>query len=120
MDEVKTAELRHYASPYYDPVKAHEYYMRTRELKGRSTSSLNDEGKKVWSYTKNNIKSEKAAKVKEEQEKRALKIKQLRAKAEATREQITSKLKTLNNKLSEDAAAEKKISTMKKFRFREH
>ena len=113
MDEVKTAELRHYASPYYDPVKAHEYYMRTRELKGRSTSSLNDEGKKVWSYTKNNIKSEKAAKVKEEQEKRALKIKQLRAKAEATREQITSKLKTLNNKLSEDAAAEKKISTMK-------
>lgn len=108
MDEVKTAELRHYASPYYDPVKAHEYYMRTRELKGRSTSSLNDEGKKVWSYTKNNIKSEKAAKVKEEQEKRALKIKQLRTKAEATREQITSKLKTLNNKLSEDAAAEKK------------
>ena len=27
--------LQHYASPYYDPVKAHEYYMRTRELKGR-------------------------------------------------------------------------------------
>lgn len=107
-DEVKTAELRHYASQYYDPVKAHEYYMRTRELKGRSTSSLNDEGKKVWSYAKNNIKSEKAAKVKAEQEKRALKIKQLRAKAEATREQISSKLKTLNNKLSEDAAAEKK------------
>ena len=25
--------LQHYASPYYDPVKAHEYYMRTRELK---------------------------------------------------------------------------------------
>ena len=23
--------LQHYASPYYDPVKAHEYYMRTRE-----------------------------------------------------------------------------------------
>lgn len=21
--------LQHYASPYYDPVKAHEYYMRT-------------------------------------------------------------------------------------------
>ena len=91
--KLKPLELRHYASPYYDPVKAHEYYMRTRELKGRSTSSLNDEGKKVWSYTKNNIKSEKVAKVKEEQEKRALKIKQLRAKAEATREQITSKLR---------------------------
>ena len=29
-----------------NPVKAHEYYMRTRELKGRrSTTKLNDEGK---------------------------------------------------------------------------
>ena len=38
--------LQHYASPYYDPVKAHEYYMRTRELKGRrSTTKLNDERK---------------------------------------------------------------------------
>ena len=24
-----------HASQYYDPVKAHEYYLRTRELKGR-------------------------------------------------------------------------------------
>ena len=47
MDEPKVAVLRHYASPYYDPEKAHEYYMRTRELKGRSTTSLNDEGKKI-------------------------------------------------------------------------
>ena len=47
MDELKVAVLRHYASPYYDPEKAHEYYMRTRELKGRSTTSLNDEGKKI-------------------------------------------------------------------------
>ena len=39
--------LQHYASPYYDPVKAHEYYMRTRELKGRrSVQKLSDEGKK--------------------------------------------------------------------------
>lgn len=28
-------QLLHYASPYYDPVKAHEYYMRHRKLKGR-------------------------------------------------------------------------------------
>lgn len=34
-----------YANPYYDPVKAHEYYMKNRELKGRSTSGLNEEGK---------------------------------------------------------------------------
>lgn len=32
MDEPKVAVLRHYASPYYDPQKAHEYYMRTHSL----------------------------------------------------------------------------------------
>ena len=32
--------LQHYASPYYDPVKAHEYYMRTRELKAVSYTHL--------------------------------------------------------------------------------
>ena len=100
MDEPKVAVLRHYASPYYDPQKAHEYYMRTRELKGRSTTSLNDEGKKIWSYTKNNIKSEKTAKVKEEQEKRDQKITELRAKADATKEQISSRLKELNEALT--------------------
>ena len=108
MDEPKVAVLRHYASPYYDPEKAHEYYMRTRELKGRSTTSLNDEGKKIWSYTKNNIKSEKAAKVKEEQEKRDQKITELREKAEATKEQISSRLKELNEALTQNASDRKK------------
>lgn len=108
MDEPKVAVLRHYASPYYDPQKAHEYYMRTRELKGRSTTSLNDDGKKIWSYTKNNIKSEKAAKVKEEQEKRDQKITELREKAEATKEQISSRLKELNETLTQNASDRKK------------
>lgn len=108
MAEAKMAVLQHYASPYYDPEKAHEYYMRTRELKGRSTTTLNDDGKKIWSYTKNTIKTEKKAKVKEEQEKRDQKIKELRAKAEATREQISSRLKELNEALTEEASDKKK------------
>lgn len=28
-----TESFEHYASKYYDPVKAHEYYMKTRHLK---------------------------------------------------------------------------------------
>lgn len=28
-----TESFEHYASKYYDPVKAHEYYMKTRQLK---------------------------------------------------------------------------------------
>ena len=35
----RSDELTHYASKYYDPVKAHEYYMRTRKLKGRQTAA---------------------------------------------------------------------------------
>ena len=31
-------EIYHYASKYYDPVKAHEYYMQKRVSKGRTTS----------------------------------------------------------------------------------
>lgn len=33
----KDDEIYHYASKYYDPVKAHEYYMQRRELKGRAS-----------------------------------------------------------------------------------
>lgn len=83
-----------------------------RELKGRSTTSLNDEGKKIWSYTKNNIKSEKAAKVKEEQEKRDQKITELREKAEATKEQISSRLKELNEALTQNASDRRKASIL--------
>lgn len=54
-------ELSHYASPYYDPVKAHEYYMRTRELKGQknSTAGLNEEGKGAATYVKGQIEGER-------------------------------------------------------------
>ena len=78
---------------------------------GRKSKTLwtaNDEGKKIWSYTKNNIKSEKAAKVKEEQEKRDQKITELREKAEATKEQISSRLKELNEALTQNASDRKK------------
>ena len=101
-------ELRHYASKYYDPVKAHEYYMRNRELKGRrSTSKLSDEGKKVWQYTKQQITEEKKANVEAEKEAKDQKTEELREKASATRERITAKLKELNEKLSKKANADK-------------
>ena len=80
--------------------------MRTRELKGRrSTTKLNDEGKKVWAYTKNEISGKKKEKVKEEQEKRKQKIAELRAKAKVTREQISAKLKELNAQLTEESSS---------------
>lgn len=46
-----TESFEHYASKYYDPVKAHEYYMKARHLKGYDTQgkTLNDEGKQAKS-----------------------------------------------------------------------
>lgn len=56
--------LAHYASPYYDPQKAHEYYMKNRELKSRSsTAKLNDEGKNAAKYVKEQLTTERKQKV---------------------------------------------------------
>ena len=101
-------ELMHYASKYYDPVKAHEYYMRTRELKGRrSMSRLNDEGKEIWTYTKNEIGNEKKQKLSEAQETRRRNIETLRQQASETRERISSRLKELNQLLNERSKQQK-------------
>lgn len=63
------SDLMHYASPYYDPVKAHEYYMKNRELKGRrSTAGLNEEGKKAAAYVKKQLLEEKKRRIKESSE----------------------------------------------------
>lgn len=56
MDDI----LKHYASKYYDPVKAHEYYEAHKKLKSRtSTAGLNEEGRKVASYVRTQITNEK-------------------------------------------------------------
>ncbi len=85
--------LAHYASKYYDPVKVHEYYMRNRELSGRSAKTLTKEGKEVWRMTKANITSEKKQVLKTEQEAHKQKVEVLRNEAKETRERISDKLK---------------------------
>lgn len=99
-------ELTHYASKYYDPAKAHEYYLKNRQLKGRTTAGLSDEGKNIWIDTKANITSAKkrdieAAKLKKEQE-----IESLRSKAQATRKSISAKLKRLRIMLTDEYKSE--------------
>lgn len=51
--------LKHYSSDYYDPAKAHEYYLKNRQLKGRTPGALSSEGKDIWTDTKANIYTEK-------------------------------------------------------------
>ena len=48
-----------YASKYYDPVKAHEYYMKNRKLKGRrSSKGMSQSQKEQWAYAKNQLSEE--------------------------------------------------------------
>lgn len=67
--------LTHYASPYYDPVKAHEYYEQHKKLKGRSsTAGLNEKGREAAKYIKKSLDEERAnvTKSREAQKKRDL------------------------------------------------
>lgn len=54
-----------YASQYYDPQKAHEYYEKHKQLKGRqsrtSTAGLNEAGKIASKQVREAIKEERKA-----------------------------------------------------------
>ena len=118
------SDLMHYASPYYDPVKAHEYYMRTRELKGRrSTAGLNDDGKAASQYVKERLRNEKRQKIESSKNSRDLKLsrsnenkkKSLERQREAKKSQISehkaltqSKIDSLKERLSSMSSADRK------------
>ena len=92
--------LIHYASPYYDPVKAHEYYEQHKQLKGRPTGRLTDEGKKIWKITKMNIDQ---AKKRDNDEARLIKIysvQEFQKKAKEQRAIVQSKLTELLNAIN--------------------
>lgn len=62
LDENKD-ELKHYASEYYDPDKAHEYYIKHRKLKGQhSSANLNEDGKAAAKYVKERLNTEQKQK----------------------------------------------------------
>ena len=49
--------IQHYASKYYDPVYAHEYYEKHKKLKGRN--HLSEKGKEVADYVTKKINEER-------------------------------------------------------------
>lgn len=105
-------ELLHYASPYYDPVKAHEYYMRTRELKGRkSTSKLNDEGKNAAKYVRERLTEEKKGLIKTHKDTTDSMINEKRnsknSSTKSYRERINSEISHLRDKLKGMSREEK-------------
>jgi len=94
--------ISHYASPYYDPEKAHEYYMRTRELKGRkSTAGLNDEGKAAAKYVKEQLTSERKKVISDKKDEHT-------NINESYKNQMQSKIDSLRDKLKRMSKFEKR------------
>lgn len=75
-----------YASKYYDPAKAHEYYMKRRQLKGRnertSTKGLSEEGKSTAKYVKEQIMAERKEAYKRLKELLQSRIKEIKSSME--------------------------------------
>lgn len=100
--------ISHYASENYDPKKAHEYYLRTRELQGRgtgnSTKGFNQRQREGWSYAKAQVAKTKSSKINSAQSTKDQAIEQTRAQAQALRSDISAKLKAFSDSLTKQHA----------------
>lgn len=96
--------LSHYASQYYDPVKAREYYLRTRELKGRKPMS--EKQKSAWDYAKGQIKEAEKGEVDAATKARQEAIENSRNRAAMLRAAISQKLKDALEQASRGLKAE--------------
>lgn len=88
--------LAHYASEYYDPVKAHEYYLRNRELKGRQTTTgMTEKQREGWGYAKAQVSERQKADIQNAAASRQALLEQLRETTKAKREEIGESLRSL-------------------------
>lgn len=105
-------DLMHYASPYYDPVKAHEYYMKHRELKKRkSVATLNDKGKEAARYVKDQLTSERKEKQQDVRDEANADVSSV--KSQATRNIETAREKKLQQIENHKAVMNAKIENLR-------
>lgn len=105
-------DLWHYASKYYDPVKAKEYYERTKKLKGRQpaqpqlTKEQRERQTSAKAYVREQVSTQRTAAQKAAAEKQKARLEKLQKDAEATRDRIVEKLNALVEKLKADIEVE--------------
>ena len=86
--------LAHYASKYYDPVKAHEYYEEHKKLKGRNKVTLTEEGRQIARNVKENLNAEKSGKIQRSNE-------QTKAINDSNAKHLSNKIASLNKFLQQ-------------------
>lgn len=105
-------ELKHYASEYYDPKKAHEYYEQHKQLKGRrTTAGLSETGKAAAAYAKSKIDEERNAKLASETERHAKEEEQRQKERQQSLENhkavMTQRITSLNKALKRMSKADR-------------
>lgn len=86
----------------YDPVKAHEYYERTKQLKGRNRKPLRGIKKEGWAYVQSVVRDQKKEELKTLSEKNKANTEALRATAKSRRDEISAQIKNLLASVSAD------------------
>lgn len=102
-----------HGSQFYDPAKAHEYYLKTRDLKGRrSAGQLKSKKKKeAWAYVQSQVAAKNKTDVKTASVAQTAKTKQIHATAQARQKELADKLKGIMHELSLKHQAESKKLT---------
>lgn len=108
-----------YANKYYDPVKAHEYYEKHKQLKGRKTSTkgMTSTQKEMAAYVKDKLNAEKKQKIqavtsdsKSQKEKVTAQAQKQRAEfSEQCSEKIAALRKSLKNMSKSQKAIARKV-----------
>ena len=107
-----------YASKYYDPEKAHEYYEKNKKLKGRrSNAGLNEEGQAAAEYMRKQVDEQHANELKVHSEDAQRKLAQVDTDLETTVQSISDNLSNAleaarNATASEIEGAKAKLQTV--------
>lgn len=105
-DDFIESFLAHYASEFYDPVKAHEYYLKTRELKGRKTGQgLRTQGQKeAFNYSSAQIDAAQKADEQKAQASVQEQVQKLQEAAQAKAQELQTKLQAVMERLKQGRA----------------
>lgn len=104
--------IAHYASKYYDPAKAREYYLKTRELKGREpalSKESNARQREATAYVSDQIREKRQSALDKNQKARDDLVNSARKEAEAhaaRMEKLQKDAKDVQRKISDQFRSE--------------
>lgn len=113
-EELNHGALMHYASEYYDPEKAHQYYEEHKKLKGRrSATGLNERGREAARYVKDQLTTERKTKTAANNEKTRNTIDHVNEQSKSERSAISETQKQEIAQIREQIKAAKKDPELK-------